>query len=79
MPDHISVCAGAGAGACVPPSVFENHAGERGGSIVRSFGDNFGTILGAFLPILRRLGTILGALGTGVETPFPRFGQMLDF
>ena len=53
--------------------------GERGGSIVGPFWGNFGTILGAFCSILHARGTIFGALGTCFETPFPRFGQMLDF
>ena len=39
----------------------------------------FGTIWGAFCSILHARGTTFGALGTCFETPFPRFGQMLDF
>ena len=53
--------------------------GERAGNIAGQVWNNCGIILGAFCSIWRARGTILGALGTCFETPFPRFGQMLDF
>ncbi len=74
-----SVCTGACAGACVPPSVFENHARARAGTTLEPLWVSFETILAAFWIILHPLGTILGPLGTIFETPFPRFGNSHDF
>jgi len=69
------VCAGACAGASVPPSLFANHAGgtswKHCGAILRRFWDDFGSILDHFASI----GHILVPPGTIFETPFPRFGK----
>ena len=69
------VCAGACAGASVPPSLFANHAGgtswKHCGAILRRFWDDFGSILDNFASI----GHILVPPGTIFETPFPRFGK----
>ena len=62
-----------------PQVCLETMLGERAGTIVGQCWGNVGVIFGACLIVLRPLGTILGPLGTSFETPFPRFGQNLDF
>ena len=75
----VSVCAGAGACAVVPPSVFENQSGgtnrDHCGIILGPCKDHLGSILDNFGP----LGTILVPRGIIVETPFLQFGQHVDF
>ena len=62
-----------------PRVCLKTMLGERAVITVGQLWGNFGTIFGACWSILRPLGTILGPLGTSFETPFPRFGQNLDF
>ena len=62
-----------------PQVCLKTMPGERAGTMLGPFWDNYGTILRSFGIILGPLGTTLGPLGTIFETPFPRFGQRADF